>query len=50
MPVGDNFLANCISYRNSSKGMPDAAIKPIPPSFATAAANRAVDNRIAIPP
>ena len=50
MPVGDNFLANCISYRNSSKGMPDAAIRPIPPSFATAAANRAVDNRIAIPP
>ena len=50
IPVGDNFLANCISYRNSSNGKPDAAIRPIPPSFATAAAKRAVDNLIAIPP
>ena len=30
IPRGDNFLANLISCRNSSKGMPDAAIRPIP--------------------
>ena len=39
-----------ISVRSSSKLMPDAAISPIPPSLATAAAKRAVDSLIAMPP
>ncbi|MPM55629.1 hypothetical protein SDC9_102426 [bioreactor metagenome] len=42
--------ARRISYRSSSKVIPDAAIKPIPPSLATAAAKRAVESLIAMPP
>ena len=42
--------ASRISLRSSSNAMPDAAMSPIPPSCATAAAKRAVDSLIAIPP
>ena len=42
--------AKRISYLNSSVGIPDAAIKPMPPSLATAAASLAVDNLTAMPP
>ena len=45
-----SFLASRISLRSSSNAMPDAAMSPIPPSCATAAAKRAVDSLIAIPP
>ena len=45
-----NSLASLISFRNSSNFIPDAAIKPMPPSDATAAASRAVESLIAIPP
>ena len=50
IPFGASFLAKRISYLISSYGMPEMAIRPIPPSFATAAAKRAVDKRIAMPP
>ena len=43
-------LAKRISLRNSSTVIPEAAIRPMPPSRATAAANGAVERRIAIPP